>query len=166
MRWGGQEWYIGHGTKEIQMYWSGGFCNFMLNFYLKLQKLSKRWLWCFFLPFQAKCESESVSRSVVSDSGAPWTVACQAPLSMEFFRQECWSGLPVPSPGALLDPGIESRSPELQADSLLFELGEARRVEAKFHGLFKKDMDQIWKRHVHPSVHRSTVYNRQDMEAT
>ena len=92
---------------------------------------------------QAKCESESVSRSVVSDSGAPWTVACQAPLSMEFFRQECWSGLPFPSPGALLDPGIESRSPELQADSLLFELREARRVEAKFHGLFKKDMDQI-----------------------
>jgi len=37
---------------------------------------------------------------------------------MEFSRQECWSGLPFPSPGDLLDPGIEPRSPALQADSL------------------------------------------------
>ena len=37
----------------------------------------------------------------------PWTVACQAPLSMGFSRQECWSGFPFPSPGDLLDPGIE-----------------------------------------------------------
>ena len=48
----------------------------------------------------------------------PWTAACQAPLSMEFFRQEYWSGLPFPSPGDLPHPGIESRSPVLQADSL------------------------------------------------
>ena len=48
----------------------------------------------------------------------PWTVACQAPLSMGFFRQEYWSGLPFPSPGDLADPGIEPRSPSLQADSL------------------------------------------------
>ena len=37
----------------------------------------------------------------------PWTVACQAPLSMGFFRQEYWTGLPFPSPGDLSDPGIE-----------------------------------------------------------
>ena len=37
----------------------------------------------------------------------PWTVACQAPLSMGFPRQEYWSGLPFPSPGDLLDPGIK-----------------------------------------------------------
>ena len=36
-----------------------------------------------------------------------WTVVHQAPLSMEFFRQEYWSGLPFPSPGDLLDPGIK-----------------------------------------------------------
>ena len=48
----------------------------------------------------------------------PWTVAYQAPQSMEFSRQEYWSGLPFPSPGDLLDPGIESRSPTLQADAL------------------------------------------------
>ena len=38
---------------------------------------------------------------------APWTVARQAPLPMEFSRQEYWSGLPFPTPGDLLDPGIK-----------------------------------------------------------
>ena len=42
----------------------------------------------------------------------PWTVACQTPLSMEFFRQEYWSRLPFPPPGDLPDPGIEPWSPE------------------------------------------------------
>ena len=51
----------------------------------------------------------------------PWTVACQAPLSMEFSRQEHWSGLSFPYPGVLLDSGIEPRSPALQAESLLSE---------------------------------------------
>ena len=49
---------------------------------------------------------------------SPQTVAYQAPLSMGFSRQECWSGLPFPSPGDLLDPGIETGSPALQADTL------------------------------------------------
>ena len=40
---------------------------------------------------------------------------------MQFFRQEYWSGLPFPSPGDLPDPGIEPRSPELQANSLPYE---------------------------------------------
>ena len=52
----------------------------------------------------------------------PWTVARPAPLSMEFSRQEYWSGLPFPSPEDLPNPVIEPRSPELQADSLLTEL--------------------------------------------
>ena len=52
----------------------------------------------------------------------PWTVAYQAPLSMGFSRQECWSGLLFPSPGDLPDPGIEPGSPGLQADALLSEL--------------------------------------------
>ena len=55
----------------------------------------------------------------MSDSVTPWTVVHQAPLSMEFSRQEYWSGLPFPSPGDLPDPGIEPRSSVLQADSLL-----------------------------------------------
>ena len=48
----------------------------------------------------------------------PWTLACQAPPSMGFSRQEYWSGLAFPCPGDLLDPGIKPRSPTLQADSL------------------------------------------------
>ena len=51
----------------------------------------------------------------------PWTVAHQAPLSMGFSRQEYWSGLPFPSPGYLPDPGIEPRSPTLEADALTSE---------------------------------------------
>ena len=48
----------------------------------------------------------------------PWTVARQALLSMEFSRQEYWSGLLYLSPRDLPDPGIKSMSPALQADSL------------------------------------------------
>ena len=50
-----------------------------------------------------------------------WTGARQAPLSMGFLRQECWNGLPFPSPRDLPNPGIEPNSPILQADSLLSE---------------------------------------------
>ena len=49
---------------------------------------------------------------------APWTIADQAPLSMEFSRQEHWSGLPFSSPGNLPDPEIQPESPAWQADSL------------------------------------------------
>ena len=49
----------------------------------------------------------------------PQSVACQAPLSMGFPRQEYWSGLPFSSPGDLPDPGIKPESPALQADSSL-----------------------------------------------
>ena len=67
-----------------------------------------------------ECMSESCS--VLSDSFATLqVVACQAPLSMEFSRQEYWSGLPFPSPWDLPHPGIKSRSPALQAESLLTE---------------------------------------------
>ena len=51
----------------------------------------------------------------------PWTVACQAPLSVGFFWQEYWSGQPFSSPWDLLDAGIVAGSPALQADSLLPE---------------------------------------------
>ena len=64
----------------------------------------------------------SVSGSVIPDSLRPHTVAHQAPLSMRFSRQGYWNGLPFPSPGDLPNPGIEPRSPALQADSLPTEL--------------------------------------------
>ena len=50
-----------------------------------------------------------------------WTVVYQSPPSMGFSRQECWTGLPFPSPGDLPDPGIEPGSPAFQADALTSE---------------------------------------------
>ena len=70
------------------------------------------------------CGTELLGNYYLSDgcSGKEkWKVRGQAPLSMEFSRQAYWSGLPIPSPGGLPDPGIEPGSPELQADSLLFK---------------------------------------------
>ena len=51
------------------------------------------------------------NHSVVSDSVTLQTVACQAPLSLEFSRQEYWSGLPFPNPGDFPNPRIEPESP-------------------------------------------------------
>ena len=64
----------------------------------------------------AKVKVKSLGR--VRLFATPWTVAYQAPPSMGFSRQECWSGLPFPSPEDLPDPGIEPGSPVLQADTL------------------------------------------------
>ena len=66
-----------------------------------------------------KVKVKSLSR--VRLFAAPWTVAYLASPSMGFSRQEYWSGLPFPSPGHLPDPGIEPRSPALQADALTSE---------------------------------------------
>ena len=68
--------------------------------------------------FKVKVKSLSRVRLFVT----LWTVARQAPPSMGFSRQEYWSGLSFPSPGDLPDPGIEPRSPALQADTLTSEL--------------------------------------------
>ena len=66
--------------------------------------------------FTIKVKVKSLSR--VWLFATPWTVAYQAPLSLGFSRQECWRGLPFPSPGYLPNPGIEPGSPALQADAL------------------------------------------------
>ena len=63
--------------------------------------------------------SEVASR--VRFFATPWTVAYKAPLPMKFSRQEYWNGLLFPSPGDLPIPGIEPKSPALEADSLLSE---------------------------------------------
>ena len=54
--------------------------------------------------------------SFVFESAAPWTEACQAPLSMGFSRQDYWSGLLCATSGDLHDPGIKSTS--LQSPAL------------------------------------------------
>ena len=61
------------------------------------------------------------SLSRVQLFATPWTVAYQAPPSMGFSRQEYWSGLPFPSPGGLPNPGMEPRSPALEANALTSE---------------------------------------------
>ena len=65
----------------------------------------------------------------------PWTVARQAPLSMEFSRQEYWNGLPFPFLGDLPDPKIKAWSSALQADFLLSEpqgKTKSQKLEARF----------------------------------
>ena len=52
-----------------------------------------------------------LSSPAVSNSVTPWTVACQTPPSMEFSRQEHWSGLPYPTLGDLPNPGVKLASP-------------------------------------------------------
>ena len=62
----------------------------------------------------------------------PWTIACPAPLSMGFPRQEYWSGLPFPPPGNLPNPGIKPTSPaspELQVESVLLNHLGSPRIE-------------------------------------
>ena len=70
------------------------------------------------MPWKVKVKSLSCVRLFAT----PWSVAYQAPLSMGFSRQECWSGVPFPSPEDLSNPGIEPWSPALQADALTSEL--------------------------------------------
>ena len=59
-----------------------------------------------------------VTQSCPGLFSTPWTVAPQAPISMEFSMQEYLGGLPFPSSGKLLDPWIQPRFPALQIDSL------------------------------------------------
>ena len=68
-----------------------------------------------------KGKEGKVIHTVASDCD-PMDGSPPGPLSVEFFRQEYWSGLPFPSPGDLPDPEIEPGSPALQVDSLPTEL--------------------------------------------
>ena len=94
--------------------------------FLLFSSISLHWsLWKAFLSlailwnsaFRCLVKSLSCVRLFVT----PLTVAYEASPSMGFSRQEYWSGLPFPSPGDLPDPGIETRSPTLQADTLSSE---------------------------------------------
>ena len=78
-----------------------------------------------------------------SCSVAPWTVAYQAPPSMEFSRQEYWSGLPFPFPGDLPNPRIKPRSPALQADALPSEL-PGKPIKALYKSIIAKQQLMKW----------------------
>ena len=67
---------------------------------------------------EAKSFFEVKSRSHVQLFVTPWTVAYQAPPSMEFSRQEYWSGVPFPSPGDIPKPGIETGSAALRTEAI------------------------------------------------
>ena len=82
------------------------------------------------VPVILKVKSLSCVRLFVT----PWTVAYQVPPSMGFFRQEYWSGLPFPAPGDLPNPGVEPRSPTLQADTLLSEPPGKSKMQIQFNG--------------------------------
>ena len=69
----------------------------------------------------------------------------QAPLSMGFSRQECWSGLPFPLPGDLPNPGIEPGSPSLQADALPSEPPGKNDSWAILKNI-KLDLKKYWKK--------------------
>ena len=81
-------------------------------------------------------------------SETPWTVACQAPLSRGFSRQEYQRRLTFPSPGDLPNPGIKSRSPALQADFLpIWATGEALKEMTTSHGMAnmaKTEHTRLW----------------------
>ena len=70
------------------------------------------------------------SLNCVQFVGTPWPVACQTPPSMGFPRQEYWSGLSLPPPGDLPNPGIEPASSALQAGSLSMS-HQGRATEAR-----------------------------------
>ena len=79
----------------------------------------KSWsIWFTYCLTWKKLKVKVKSFSCFRHFATPRTVAHQAPPSMEFSRQEYWSGLPFPSPGDLPDPGIQPRSPALWADAL------------------------------------------------
>ena len=82
------------------------------------------------IEFEYHCQS----LSCVQLFAIPLAVACQVPLSMEFSRQECWSGQPFPSPDDLPKSGIESGSLTLQADILPSEPPGKHHHKGLIHG--------------------------------
>ena len=105
---------VANGDRGSKRHWAAG---------IALEFLSER--------------EKSLSRVQLFES--LWTIACQAPPSMGFSKQEYWSGVPLPSPGDLSDPGIEPRSPSLQADCLPSE--PARKPRAPGAGLIPEIME-------------------------
>ena len=113
-----------HKSKNchFEMSYSLTLCNNNKPFLNLIVMCNKKWIlydhqrW----PSQGLDQEETpkcASHSVLSDSLSPWTVDSQAPLSVEFSRQEYWSGWPFPSPGDLHNPGIKPKSCALQTDS-------------------------------------------------
>ena len=103
-------------------------CHFLLQcmkWKVKVKSLSRAWLlatpWTAAFSNAWKWKVKVKSLCHVWLLATTWTGAYQAPPSMGFSRQEYWSGVPLPSPGNLLSPGIKPGSPAFQADTLTSE---------------------------------------------
>ena len=103
-------------------------CELQLRYYLLFEMFAYSFLVCV-------CAYSATSVSL----WPPRTVACQAPLSVGFPRQEYWSGLSFPSPGDLIEPG----SPALQADSLPSE-PPGEQVTFFFYSLITFNLSYLW----------------------
>ena len=91
-------------------------------------------------------KQDVLGRSVVSDFVTPWTAACQAPLSMGFFRQEYWSGLPFPSPGFFPTQGLNlSLLRLLHCRQILYPLSHWRSPETRQRTKFYVLRNQTFK---------------------
>ena len=71
----------------------------------------------------------------------PWTITLQVPLSMEFSRQEYWSGLSLPSPGDLPDPGIEPMSQALAGGFFTAEPAGKYPQKSAFELIYKTEVE-------------------------
>ena len=98
---------------------------------------------CFYVLHVKSIMCVSLSLSHVSLFETPWTVAHQAPLSMQFSKQGYWSGLPFPSPGDFTNSGIKPASPmspALQVDSLpLYHLRSPLWIKRAYYKYKKRD---------------------------
>ena len=98
----------------------------------------------------------------MSDSATPWTGAYKAPPYMEFSRQEYWSGLPIPSPEDLPEPGIKPGSPSLEADTLPSEppdklKSNIRNIQSVLVKKSSKDIKTILSQTHHCKIHNVII---------
>ena len=89
------------------------FTSMQIGEQMSLTHQGKGWLLPISLSHLLRSSCYSVAQLCLTRCNSMDHIACQAPLSMGFSRQEYWSGLPFPSPGDLPNPGIKPRSPAL-----------------------------------------------------
>ena len=125
---------------------------------LQMQKLRFKMMQC---PQQVQhkittCVHASSVAQLCPTLVTPWTWACQAPLSMEFSRQEYWSGLPCPPPGDLPDPGIEPASLALARG--FFTIGPPYDPAIPLLGLCPGELKTGLNRHLDPNADSGTIH--------
>ena len=105
----GRIWIFFEGNQSIKSPWER-VCHCVIN-------QNNTVIWKTFQVLMLGIITECMLSCFSHPTAIPWSVACQAPLSMWFSKQKYWSGLPCPSPGDLPDPRTEPTSLAIQADS-------------------------------------------------